>query len=163
MPLSSTVCYYSFTLQLQMQIDFSNIQLQLKNEQGRIYVFDPIRKKWLVLTPEEHIRQYMVYHLTSKLDYPKSLIAVEKKITVAGLNRRFDIVVYDRNHTPWMLIECKAPEVPITESTLHQLLSYHNAMQCSYWVLTNGHQAFCADATQQNNIKWIDDLPPYNF
>jgi hypothetical protein len=162
-PLRTGVCYYFFTLQLLMQIDFSNIQLQLKNEEGRVYVFDPIRKKWLVLTPEEHVRQCMIHYLTVTLAYPKSLLSVEKKILVAGLAKRFDIVVYDRSHTPWMLIECKAPEVQITESTLHQLLSYHNTMQCNYWVLTNGHQTYCADATQQNNIKWIDALPAYNF
>ncbi|RYE25862.1 MAG: type I restriction enzyme HsdR N-terminal domain-containing protein [Sphingobacteriales bacterium] len=143
-------------------INFSEIQLQLKKERERVYVFDPVRKKWLVLTPEEHVRQCILHYLIHHLHYPKSLLSVEKKIMVGGLAKRFDVVVYNRtDHTPWMLIECKAPEVPITESTLQQLLSYHNTMQCNYWVLTNGHQTYCADATQLNNIRWIDSLPAY--
>ncbi len=155
----------SFILQCRMvNINFSSIQLQLKNQDGKIYVFDLVRKKWLVLTPEEHVRQCMINYLITHLAYPVSLISVEKKIIVEGLAKRFDIVVYSRdNHTPWMLIECKAPDVPLTENTLHQLLNYQNKMQCSYWVLTNGHQTYCADATIQTNIKWMDNLPSYSF
>lgn len=155
----------SFILQGRMvSINFSSIQLQLKNQDGKVYVFDPIRKKWVVLTPEEHVRQYMISYLITHLNYPASLISVEKKIIVAGLPKRFDIVIYSRdNHAPWMLIECKAPDVLLTENTLHQLLNYHNTMQCSYWVLTNGHQTYCADATIQTSIKWMDTLPSYSL
>lgn len=155
----------SFILHRHMfSIDLSSIQLQLKKEQGKTLVFDPVRKKWLVLTPEEHVRQYMLQYLIEKLKYPVSLISVEKKILLGTLAKRFDIVVYNRNtHSPWMLIECKAPDVTITDSTLRQLLSYHNKMQCSYWVLTNGHETYCADATVQSNIKWMEALPAYSF
>ena len=147
-----------------VNIDFSTVQLQLKKEQDKVYVFDIVRRKWLILTPEEHVRQSVLYYLINTIKYPKGLLAVEKKIMVSGLAKRFDIVVYESSsHTPWMLIECKAHEVSITQATLHQLLSYHNQLQCNYWVLTNGHETYCADATQQNNIEWIDKLPFYNF
>ncbi len=142
-------------------LDFRNIELRLRQEDGKTRVFDPIRKKWLVLTPEEHVRQYLIGFLTEKLRYPNSLTAVEKAIQVAGLSKRFDLVVYDRTHKPWMLVECKSPDVPITETTLHQLLSYQGTVQCRYWLLTNGHQTFCADAGNPNDIKWLTELPPY--
>ena len=141
--------------------DFSTIQLKLRQTDGKTSVFDPIRKIWLVLTPEEHVRQYMIHYLTATMQYPASLLAVEKTIKVGNVNKRFDIVVYNRDHTPWMLVECKAPEVPVSEKTLQQLLNYQRTMQCNYWLLTNGHQTFCADARDVQNIKWLTSLPAY--
>jgi len=144
-----------------IMIDFSNIQLKLKQADGKTSVFDPARKKWLILTPEEYVRQSLLLHLINELQYPLALMAVEKNIKVGTLNKRFDIVVYNRDHKPWMLVECKAPEVPVSEKTLHQLLNYQGTVQCSYWVLTNGHQTFCADACDIQNIKWLPSLPAY--
>src|ERR1039458_9511000 len=118
-------------------LDLSGIQLKLRQNEGKTSIFDPIRKKWLILTPEEHVRQYMIQYLTGVMRYPASLLAVEKTILVGKLNKRFDIVAYNRDHKPWMLVECKAPEVRVSESTLHQLLSYQSAVQCGYWLLTN--------------------------
>jgi len=144
--------------------DFSSIQLKLQKTDGKTTVFDPVRRKWVVLTPEEHVRQYMIAYLRDVLQYPSALMAVEKMIKVGGMSRRFDIVVYDREqHKPWMLVECKAPDVPVNETTLHQLLAYQRTTQCSYWVLTNGHQNFCADATDINNIRWLNSLPGYGL
>jgi hypothetical protein len=70
-------------------------------------------------------------------------------------------VVYNHEHEPWMLVECKAPEVPVSDKTLYQLLQYQRAVQCSYWVLTNGHETFCADACNTEDIKWMNSLPAY--
>lgn len=144
-----------------LSLDFSGIQLRLKQEDAKTMVWDPIRKAWVVLTPEEHVRQYLLQYFIDVMQYPSSLIAVEKKIQVGTLNKRFDIVVYNREHKPWLLAECKAPEVMLTERTLHQLLTYHNTMQCHYWLVSNGHSAFCADATDIRQIKWMNGLPGY--
>ncbi len=146
-----------------INVDFSNIRLKLKQENDKTTVFDPIRKKWVVLTPEEHVRQYVIQYMIISMNYPASLLAVEKTIQVGTLNKRFDIVVYDREHRPWMLVECKAPEVPVTENTLHQLLNYQQRIQGIYWLLTNGHQIFCADARDTENIRWMDSLPQYDL
>ena len=142
-------------------LDLSNIHLKLRRDGDKTGVFDPIRKKWIILTPEEHLRQHIIYYLTDVLQYPASLMAIEKNIKVGTLNKRFDIVVYNRDHKPWMLVECKAPEVPVSEKTLHQLLNYQSVVQCSYWLLTNGHQTFCADARDVEHIKWLASLPQY--
>jgi hypothetical protein len=144
-------------------IDYANLSLKLRNDEKGSFVYDPVRRKWLVLTPEEHVRQLTISYLTQTLKYPVSLLAVEKNIKVGGLNKRFDIVVYSRNHQPWMLIECKAPEVPVSEQTLYQLLNYQNVVQCKYWLLTNGHQTYCADACNIEDIKWLSSLPAYDL
>jgi hypothetical protein len=142
-------------------VDYGDILLKLRSLDGRTTVFDPVRRKWLVLTPEEHVRQYFLQLLIKKMKYPIALIAVEKTIISGGMPKRFDIIVYDRMHRPWMLVECKRPDVPITEETLFQLLSYHSSVPCSYWLLTNGHQVFCADATDVSDIKWLKALPSF--
>lgn len=142
--------------------DFSDIQLQLRKQEGKTQVYDPIRRKWIILTPEEHVRQYLLQHLMQHLQYPPSLIAVEKQLILGSLTKRFDIVVYNRDHKPWLLAECKAPDVMITEATLNQLLQYHNTLQCRYWLLCNGYQLYCADAGDISNIKWLEALPAYN-
>jgi hypothetical protein len=145
-----------------LNLDFSGIELQLKSKDGKTLVFDPVRKAWFILTPEEHIRQHILLYLINVQHYPKGMIALEKTIKVGNMNKRFDIVVYNRDHQPWMLIECKAPEVEITEVTLHQLLNYQRTIQCRFWMLTNGHQSFCADANDIKNIRWLQILPSYN-
>lgn len=142
-------------------LNFRNITLKLKQEDGKTRVFDPIRRKWLVLTPEEHVRQYLLQYFVDSMQYPASLTAVEKMVQSGTLSKRFDVVVYDRNHLPWMLVECKSPEVKIGEGTLHQLLSYQQQLQCRYWLLTNGHQTYCADAHNPSEIVWLSDLPAY--
>jgi len=150
-------CYFAAMIAL----DFSGLQLRLRQDEEKTKVFDPIRKKWVVLTPEEHVRQYLLQYFLHAMTYPAALIAVEKKIVVGKMNKRFDVAVFNRDHTPWMLAECKEPDVLLSENTLFQLLHYHRAVPARYWLITNGHQAYCADASDSNNIKWIEALPFY--
>jgi len=146
-----------------ISLDLSGLQLRLKQEDEKTLVFDPVRKKWVKLTPEEHVRQYLLQYMIQALHYPAALTAVERKITNGALTKRFDVVVYNRNHQPWLLAECKEPEIPISEDTLFQLLHYHRNIPCRYWLLTNGHQMFCADAGDIGNIRWMDGLPLYEL
>lgn len=145
-----------------IDLDFSGLELRLKYDGDKKLVYDPVRKRWVILTPEEHVRQYILLFIIHKLKYPIGLIAVEKKITLGNLTKRYDILVFNQEHKPWMLIECKEPEVPISQNTLFQLLNYHRSVPCKYWLLSNGHQTFCADARDFNAIKWLDQLPFYN-
>lgn len=146
-----------------ISFDISGIQLPLKQQDGRTLVFDAVRKKWVVLTPEEHVRQYVIHYLVGQLQYPAALLSVEKSIMVGRRTKRFDIVVYGREHKPWMLVECKAPDVPVAEKTLYQLLNYHSVVQCPFWLLTNGHETYCADASDPTHIKWLESFPEYKF
>ena len=142
-------------------IPFENRILRLRKTGEKTQVFDRIRKRWVVLSPEEHVRQLLILYLTEDLQYPASLIAVEKKIMVGSRSKRYDLVVYGPDHRPWMLVECKEPAVPITEQTLFQLITYHSAIACKYWLLSNGHQNFCAEVTEGRQIKWLTELPAY--
>ena len=84
-------------------LDFSGIQLKLKQQDGKPYIFDPIRKAWYVLTPEEHVRQYLIRYFLDIAAYPAGMLAVEKQIKVGNRSKRLDIVIYDRAHRPWRL------------------------------------------------------------
>ncbi|MBS1783486.1 MAG: type I restriction enzyme HsdR N-terminal domain-containing protein [Bacteroidetes bacterium] len=146
-----------------ISLNFSDLQLQLRHQENRTTVFCPVRKKWILLSPEEHVRQYILQYLISQEKYPLGMIAVERKIVVGKQTKRFDIVVFNRQHKPWLLAELKNPEVAINEQTLFQLLNYHQALPSNYWLLSNGHQTFCADATNKLQVVWLDKLPTYNF
>lgn len=140
----------------------NNDALRLRQAEQQTQVYDIIRKRWLVLTPEEHVRQILMHHLINAAGYPIGMMAVEKKVQVGTMAKRYDLIVYDRNHHPWLLAECKEPGVEINKETLYQLLNYHRSLQCQYWLLTNGHQTFCADAQNSQQIQWLDALPAYN-
>lgn len=146
-----------------IHFDTQGLDIRVRTVEGKAQVFDPARKKWVVLTPEEHVRQLLLQFLIQKMRYPVSLMAVEKQINVGAMKKRFDAVIFTPNHTPWLLAECKAPDVPITELAFQQLLNYNRVIQCRFWLVTNGHQLFCADAADPQNIFWLDSLPPYNF
>lgn len=121
-----------------LPISYPVPSFRTKNEAGKDYIFDPVRRKWLLLTPEEWVRQNFVQYLVQEKGYPASLIALEKVIRLGELKKRFDILVYDHLHQPWMMIECKATSVELDESVLHQLLRYHVSVPAGLLVITNG-------------------------
>src|SRR5688500_5642280 len=108
-----------------IEVEFPEPGFRLKTEDGKHYIFDAIRKIWLLLTDEEWVRQNFIAYLISTLRYPSSLIAVEKEISLNGLKKRFDILVYNNEHQPWMMIECKSHDVLLTRSVLDQALRYN--------------------------------------
>lgn len=117
---------------------FPKYEFRFKSNNNSIFIFDDIRRKWIVCTPEEWVRQNLINFLIKELLFPKSLIAVEKSITLAGKNLRFDALVYDKKFNPLVLIECKAPSVNITQSVFDQILSYNYEINAPYFILTNG-------------------------
>lgn len=125
-----------------LSITFPEPDFKIKKEKGREYIFDAIRKQWIVLTPEEWVRQNFINYLVKTLNYPVAMIAVEKEIMLGELKKRFDILVYDKEHTPWMMIECKAQEVPLTENVLQQVLRYNISVPVKYLLITNGNYHF---------------------
>ncbi len=121
-------------------------------------IFDGIRKKWVALTPEEWVRQNFLNYLIRVKKYPASLIAVEKEIKLGDLIKRFDIVVYNKNSKPWMIIECKEMNVPLDTSVLDQVLRYNITLQVPYLVITNGN--YCrALSFEKHTMIEIDEMP----
>lgn len=121
-----------------IQLNLPPFNHQLKKAEGKLWIFDMLRKKYLILTPEEWVRQHFVHYLILELHYPKSLIKVEGGLAYNKLQKRSDIVVFDRDGKPWMIVECKASHQPINESTLRQASLYNTTLKAQYLVVTNG-------------------------
>jgi hypothetical protein len=115
---------------------------RIKKERGKDFIFDTFRKKWLVLTPEEWVRQNFLQFMVKELNYPVALIAVEKEFRFGEMNRRFDILVYTTDHQPWLMVECKAPEIALDQTVLEQVLRYNISIPVDYLVITNGSSGF---------------------
>ena len=130
-------------------------QLKIKKEKGAVYILCAIRKKYLVLQPEELVRQLLIQFLINE-GYPKEKIQVEKSVNVNGLYRRFDIIVYDRELKPYLLIECKSHTVKIDQTVFDQIANYNFALRAPYLMVCNGVQTYCCKL--DFNTKEIDHL-----
>ena len=131
----------------------------MKNENGKEYIFDAIRKAWLLLTQEEWVRQNFVNYLINQLKYPSTVIALEKEIWLNDLKKRFDILVYNHEHKPWMLIECKEPKVQLNDEVLQQVLRYNISVPVEYIVITNGSTTI--GWKKESQLKLLKELPEW--
>ena len=121
-----------------VQLNFPPTQLDLSRKSGKVFVKCLIRRKEILLTPEEWVRQHIIAHLINDLNYPQTLIGVEKAIQYNGLTKRWDIVVFDSDFKPYLLVECKAPNIKLGTNTLQQALSYQHQLNCELIVISNG-------------------------
>lgn len=142
-----------------ISIRYPEPAFRIKREGGKDFIFDSFRKKWLVLTPEEWVRQNFLQYLVQELKYPESLIAVEKEFRFGEMNRRFDILVYEKNHQPWLMVECKAPDVLLDQSVLEQVLRYNISIPVDYLVITNGSNGFAWQKGKE--LLPIDEMPVF--
>ncbi|HET7897803.1 MAG TPA: type I restriction enzyme HsdR N-terminal domain-containing protein [Flavisolibacter sp.] len=142
-------------------VQFPEPDFRIQNRAGRRFIFDAIRKTWLLLTEEEWVRQNMVAYLVKSKQYPAAFINLEKEILVNGLTKRFDIVVYNGHHQPWMLVECKAPDVKLGEDVLQQVLRYNLALPVPFLVITNGRQTLLWEK-QAAGLQQRSQLPDWN-
>ena len=131
-----------------------------KTENGKTFVFDPLRKKYVALTPEEEVRQKILYLLVENLSVPAGLLAVEYSIQVNGLDKRCDAVVFGNDMQPLMIVECKAQNVKITQKTLEQAVRYYSALRPRFLLLFNGKDCFCFKV-RDNAMQSMDHLPDY--
>jgi hypothetical protein len=138
-------------------VQYPEPKFKMKNENGRQYIFDTIRKVWLLLTEEEWVRQNFVNYLITQLNYPSTIIAIEKEISLNDLKKRFDILVYDKEHKPWMLVECKEPKVNLSEDVLQQVLRYNISVPVEYIVITNGNTT--VGWRKENELKLLEQMP----
>ncbi len=143
-----------------LTINYPEQRFQIKQETGKDMIFDLLRKKWLLLTPEEWVRQNFVQYLIQVKKYPATLIALEKMIILGELKKRFDILVYDKEHRPWMMIECKAPAIKLDEAVLQQLLRYHISIPTGFLVITNGGYSYGWQKKDQR-LQLLQELPEW--
>jgi hypothetical protein len=134
--------------------------LQIKTQDQKRYIFDPIRKKWLVLQPEEFVRQLMVQYLLQEKGYNHNRIAIERGIKVNGLAKRCDILVFDQDFQPFILIECKAPEIPLSADVFHQMAVYNMQLHVPYLMMSNGTSSYIGKIDVENQqYTLLEDLP----
>lgn len=136
--------YFVFMIPLNLP----SFNYNVKNNDGKVLIFDIIRRKYIVLTPEEWVRQHFIHFMIGHLQYPKTLISVETGHKYNTLSKRTDIVVYNRQGKAWLIIECKAPDQPVNEGTLRQVSVYNTRIQATYIAMTNGLTHVCCAVDQ---------------
>jgi type I site-specific restriction-modification system R (restriction) subunit len=139
-------------------IDSKELPFRIRESEKGDEIFDSFRKKWVVLTPEEWVRQTLLGYLVQQKQYPSSLIAVERGLKVGELSRRFDAVIFNRNGNPFMVIECKAPGEKIEDAAVSQLLAYQSVLGAAYLMLSNGHSTRCW-RIEGNNVTEQSEIP----
>lgn len=131
-----------------------------EEREGRTCVFDPLRRRYVALTPEEEVRQKVLFLLVEHLKVPAGRVAVEYSLKVNGLDKRTDAVVFGAEGLPLMIVECKASTVTLTEAVLDQAVRYHSVLRPKYLLLTNGTTTYCYQAEGQKLLS-MDHLPDY--
>lgn len=144
-----------------MQLNFPAYNFKLKSQENRNYVFDIIRKKYVVLTPEEWVRQHLLHYLIEEAGYPASLIAVERGLQMNGLQKRFDVLVFNRQSEPLLLVECKSPETVLTKDTFLQAAVYNSQFACRHILITNGINHFCCSYSS-GQPRVTEQIPTFN-
>jgi hypothetical protein len=145
------------------KLNFPVYSFRFKNSKNKVSIFDEIRKKFILLTPEEWVRQHVIQFLLQEKKYPKSLINVEKLIKINNLNKRYDGVVFQPNGEIFLLIECKAPEVPISQNTFDQIARYNLVLKAKYLMVTNGmNHYFCQMDFKNEKYVFLKELPEYS-
>ncbi len=143
-------------------LNFSEFTFRFKNKENKPFIFDEIRKKFIRLQPEEWVRQHCIKHLLLEKNYPISLINVEKEITINRLKKRYDIVVYNPDGSINIIIECKAPEVKITQNTFDQIARYNLALNANYLMITNGiNHYYCKMNFENQAYEFLKNIPNY--
>lgn len=143
-----------------IRIEYPSYHFRTKEENGKALIFDELRKLWLRLTPEEWVRQNFVRYLVEVKKYPAALIAQEKEMQMGELRKRFDILVYNRRHEPWLMVECKSTEVQLDGRVLEQVLRYNIAIPVQYLVITNGSFSVGFEKTGRS-LNLLDTLPDF--
>ena len=145
------------------KLNFPKYNLQIKSIENKDYIFEPIRKKWLLCTPEEWVRVNCINYVSNTKGYPHSLISVEHQIDVYGLKKRFDLLIYNINLSPFILIECKSPSVKINQKTFDQIIQYNLKLKCPYIMITNGLNHYVCNINQnEKKIEFVDSIPFYS-
>lgn len=144
-------------------LNFPKFNFRVKNTENQLRIFDIVRKKFVVLQPEEWVRQHVVHFLNSIKGYPLSHINVEKKLTVNGLNKRYDVIVYNRDATIALLVECKSPNTLIDQSTFDQIARYNLKVNSRYLMVTNGLvHYYCQLDMKNEKYRFLKDIPDFS-
>jgi len=144
-------------------LNLPTYSFKIKSKENKLYIFDILRKKNVVLTPEEWVRQNYIQYLIHEKKYPKTLIAIEKQLKINNLIKRTDILIFDKNGNPNIIVECKAPSIKIAQDTFDQIARYNLKLQAKYLIVTNGLEHFyCKMNYQQMKYDFLKEIPNYS-
>lgn len=145
------------------KLNLPTYNFKLKSNEKQTLIFDNLRKKYFVLTPEEWVRQHFVQFIIEEKKYPVSLIALEKQLVVNNLKKRTDIVIYNKLGVPDIIVECKAPHIKISQDTFDQIARYNLKLKAKYLIVTNGiEHYFCRMDFENETYIFLNDIPKYN-
>jgi len=143
-------------------LNFPKFTFRFKNSENKTSIFDVIRKKFIILQPEEWVRQHCVQYLIQEKKYPISLINIEKELIINGLKKRYDIVVFDTTGQIHLIVECKSPNIPITQTTFDQIARYNLAVNATYLMVTNGlNHYYCQMDFEAERYQFLKEIPDY--
>ncbi|GGB66078.1 restriction endonuclease subunit R [Flavobacterium suaedae] len=144
------------------KLNFPEYNFRFKNSENRVAIFDEIRKKFILLTPEEWVRQHVIQFLLQDNNYPKNYTNVEKVLKINGLTKRYDAVVFEPDGSVFLLVECKAPSVKITQDTFDQIARYNMTAKARYMMVTNGlNHYFCRMDYNEEKYVFLRELPEF--
>lgn len=146
-----------------LNLNLPPFEINIKKTNGKLTVFDPLRRKFVALTPEEWVRQHFVNYLITQKDYSPSLIANEMQINLNNLKRRCDSVIYDRKLSPVVIVEYKAPDVVVTQDVFDQIVRYNIVLKVKYLIVSNGLFHYCCRMNYDNNTyDYLPEIPCFN-
>jgi hypothetical protein len=144
------------------KLNFPSYSFRFKSNENKTLIFDKIRKKFVICTPEEWVRQHCIHFLIEEKKYPVSLINIEKMVRINDIKKRYDIVVFKPNGEIEILVECKASEIEITQKTFDQIAQYNLSLQARFLMVTNGlNHYFCKMDFTEKRYYFLEDLPNY--
>ena len=143
-------------------LNFPMHQQRLKNEEGKDFIFCQVRKKFLVLTPEEWVRQHLISYLNQDLAYPLSLMKIEREVKGGQRQKRADLIICNSQGEPSILVECKASTEKLTKETFFQVGRYNRFINAALLLISNGLEHYCCRVTEQNEFQFLDGIPSYN-
>lgn len=144
------------------KLNFPKYTFRLKNSENKVSIFDRIRKKFVILTPEEWVRQHTVHYLIEEKKYPESLINVEKLIRYNNLNKRYDIIIFKPDGSILLIVECKSAQIKITQDVFDQIARYNLALDADFLMITNGiEHYYCQMNFIDKHYTFLKDIPDY--
>jgi type I site-specific restriction endonuclease len=146
-----------------LQLNLPEYNFRIKKLDEKLLIFDSHRKRYVSLTPEEWVRQHFIRFLIEEKGYPAAYLAVEKQLSMNGMKKRCDAILYNEHAMPILIIELKAPTVPITQTTFDQVAVYNAKLKVDFFMISNGIEHYCCKVdTLNSNYKFFPEIPEYS-
>ena len=143
-------------------LNLPSFDFRLKKENDKVFIFDVLRKKFILLTPEEWVRQHFIMYLHHHKGYPLGLMSVEKGLNITRMKKRYDLVCYHTSGKPLLIVECKAPGIKISNETFLQAAHYNSSLKLNFLAVTNGNDHYiCSIDHEKGGFSFLEEIPPF--